>query len=103
MLDTLGSANFTPFLNQQCELIGMDGSVLMMTLTQVREVPLARDSATPDRRTPFNLVFHGPADARQTDGIYTLKFDALTVPGIFITRIMTVGPDRVSRFQAVFN
>ena len=103
MLDTLRSADFAPFLHQQCELIGPDGSVLMTTLTLVREVPHGRDSAMPDRRMPFNLVFHGPVDARQADGIYTLEFATLTVPGVFVTRIMTVGPDRVSRFQAVFN
>ena len=103
MLDTLTSDQFAPFVDQRCELIAPDGSMLDTILTSVREVPSARGPAAEQRRMPFNLVFQGPAATPLGDGMYTLKLETLEVPGVFLSRIHHVGPEPASRFQAVFS
>src|SRR5690606_20234915 len=99
----LNSEQFARFVDQRCQLVGADGTVLDVVLTSVREVPSARGPAASQQRMPFNLVFQGPAGTHLGDGIYTLKADGLEVPGVFLNRIHHVGPEPASRFQAAFS
>ncbi len=102
MLDILKSEQFKPLIDRHCELVSDTGQVLATTLSSVREVPSARDAAAVEHRMPFNLVFVGPADTPLADGIYTLRLEDLEVPGVFLSRIVNLGPQPASRFQAVF-
>lgn len=76
---------------------GPDVVLRLLSAEPMRRDPSANDAS--DR--PFNLLFHGPADPRLTQGMHDLDHDAHRFVGLFL---VPVG-DRDGGFQyeAVFS
>ncbi|HEX7119524.1 MAG TPA: hypothetical protein VF212_12090 [Longimicrobiales bacterium] len=73
------------------------GHAIETRLIEVRE--RARHARTD--RTPFTLLFRGPADAVLPQRIYPMEHDEL---GAFELFLVTVGPDAEGmRYEAVFS
>ena len=104
MLEALRSGDFVPHIGKPCRLTC--GEVVIDTvLDAVGDNPLARHPlAGADSRMPFTLVLRGDADCPWGDGTFALHIDGMAeIPGVFINRILNVGPVSGSLFQAVFN
>ena len=69
----------------------------------LRESPWADGGAT--RRTPFSLLFHGPATPFLPQGTYPLRHDAIGDFPLFLVPLGPVptGPEKgLMRYEAIF-
>jgi hypothetical protein len=91
---TDSAEDFEPYVGS---VFRTDG--IHLHLTEVRR--LGEQPGTP-REHPFALVFTGPADAPLAQQIHGLTHDDLGELAIFLVPIGP-GPDRLPRYEAVFN
>lgn len=98
-LATVAAAEFTPCLNETFTLTLEDGATLPLVLVDVSERPKYRLIA--EGRTPFKLLFQGPAAPLLPQAIYKVENAAVGALPIFI---VPVGQDETSvYYEAVFN
>jgi uncharacterized protein DUF6916 len=91
MLDTLSATIFSPRLYEPFTL--SDGSArLDLELVEVTEL----GATTPERRTPFSIVFRGPDRPTLPQRIYRLEHAEL---GAFELFLVPIGP---GEYEAVF-
>lgn len=104
MLEQLHSGLFALHIGKPCRLEA-GGVTIETILDEVTEKPLARlPHAAADSRTPFNLYFRAAPDCPWSDGIFTLQFEGMeAIPGVYLNRVMHIGPTPGSLFQAAFN
>lgn len=104
MLERLSSGDFFPHLGRQC-LLQCGDVVIETVLDSVGDNPLAAHPFAPaGSRIPFTLRFRGAPDAPWNDGVFTLRIEGMAeIPGVYVNRILNIGPVPGSLFQAVFN
>jgi hypothetical protein len=104
MLGQLSSGDFSRFLGQRC-LLQCGDVVIETVLDSVSDNPLAAHPFAPaGSRIPFTLLFRGAPDSPWNDGVFTLRVEGMAeIPGVYVNRILNVGPTPGSLFQAVFN
>ncbi len=97
-MDELTKDDFSQCLNQKFLVHVEDREPLETELIEVRGLVAADDD--PDRRQPFSLIFHGPADSPLEQGVFKIENQNLGELGLFL---VTVGPDKEGlRHEAVF-
>jgi len=98
MLENLALRDFLERVGEEFRLEGPSGAV---PLTLVEIVDLARRENPGPRRSPFSLVFRGPAQPVLPQRTYPLENAALGRLEIFL---VPIGPDAAGmRYEAVFN
>jgi hypothetical protein len=99
MLETLTHETFQPFVGQPFAV--MVGTERFMPAHLIAVNPLPGEGDTRRTRTPFSLVFRGPAGGHLPQDIYDLKSGELELPGVFL---VPVGPDAEGMlYEAVFS
>jgi hypothetical protein len=97
MLENMTFGDFSGRVGEEFLLEGPSGAV---SLTLAEAVDLARDQPGP-RRSPFSLIFRGPASPIFPQRIWALEHAALGRLEIFL---VPIGPDAAGmRYEAVFN
>lgn len=74
---------------------------ISLELLEVEDLTAVARNVPPDARTPFSLVFRGPAEPAVSQGIRPLEHDELGSLEIFVVPI-GMEPDGL-RYQAVFS
>jgi predicted phosphoribosyltransferase len=98
MLETLTHETFQPFVGQPFAV--MVGSDRFMPTHLIEVRPLALDGDSRRKRSPFALVFRGPAGGHLPQDMYDLKSGDFELPGIFL---VPLGPDADGMlYEAVF-
>ncbi|MEO8334728.1 MAG: hypothetical protein ABI664_07140 [bacterium] len=98
MLETFTHETFEPFVGKPFAV--MVGNERFMPTHLIEVKPLALDGDTRRKRSPFSLLFRGPAGGHLPQDIYDLKSDDLDVPGVFL---VPLGPDAEGMlYEAVF-
>ena len=106
MLDTFTLDTFSRCIGQDFHLAGPENThpgLRLASAQDLRENPWA-DGAT-GRRTPFSLLFHGPATPFLPQGTYPLRHDVLGDFPLFLVPLGPVptGPDKgLMRYEAIF-
>ena len=99
MLETFTQSTFLSHLGETFRVHGDISSPLEMQLTDVMSLG-SSDEAQPERRAPFSILFHGPADALLAQRTYTLSHDVM---GNFDLFLVPLGPAADGmRYEAVF-
>jgi hypothetical protein len=95
-LDLVTAADFQPHAGSSF-VVKLPGGSFPVELVEVTEQPQHARGG----RTPFSLVFRGPAQPIISQGTYLFSHDVLGEASIFIVPIQ---PDSLgSRYEAVFN
>jgi hypothetical protein len=98
MLESLTLGDFSGRVGEEFRLDGPSGAV---PLTLVEVVDLARRENPGPRRSPFSLVFRGPAAPALPQRTWPLAHETLGRLEIFL---VPIGPDASGmRYEAVFN
>jgi len=106
MLDTFTLDTFRRCLGQDFQIVGPENGLFSLRLASaddLRENPRADSGA--GRRTPFSLMFHGPATPLLPQGTYPLRHDTI---GDFPLFLVPLGPVRngpemgLMRYEAIF-
>lgn len=98
MLESLTLRDFFERVGEEFRLEGPSGTA---PLTLVEVVDLARRENPAPRRSPFSLIFHGPAAPVFSQRIWPLTHETL---GRFEIFLVPIGPDATGmRYEAVFN
>jgi hypothetical protein len=98
MLDTLTIQTFQPLVGQPFAVIVGDDRFMPAHLVAVQ--PLATDDDSRRRRTPFTLVFRGPAGGHLPQDSYDIRSHDMELPGVFL---VPIGPDDEGMlYEAVF-
>ena len=94
----LTAATFEPHIGTVFTIANDDGDV-PLTLASVHREPEQPHAPRPD---PFSLTFTAPEGYGFTQGMFTLRHDALGTLDIFLIPRAPL-KDRLSRLEAVFN
>lgn len=98
MLENLTIRDFSRRIGEEFRVAGSGASVV---LALVEATDLSRPGARGPRRSPFSLVFRGPAQPVLPQRTYPLENAALGPLEIFL---VPIGPDASGmRYEAVFN
>jgi hypothetical protein len=103
MLDTFTLDLFRRHLGQDFHVTNGHPPLRLAAAEDLRENPGADGGA--ERRTPFSLLFHGPATPFLPQGTYPLRHDAIGDFPLFIVPLGPVptGPEKgLMRYQAIF-
>lgn len=96
-LDSLDQAQFDPLLQQQFDVVFVDGR-LPLKLVEVK--PLGGETVPDAKRKPFSLTFLGPMKPQMPQRIYPLEHTALGRLEIFL---VPIGPAQGGmQYEAVF-
>ena len=87
--------DFAPFVGKRFDF---DGQHVVLHLASVD----ARRQPDYAARTPFTLIFHGPAAEVLPEGLYRTHIEGGAVTELYIMPIHTTERDRQA-YQAVFN
>lgn len=97
MLENLQQADFQAHLNENFRIQLHDGELDL----QLIEVSAVGQTSRNPARTPFSLVFRGPADLLLHQGIYPLTHPTLGSLPLFL---VPIGPDAEGLcYEVVFN
>ena len=100
MLETFTVATFAERLGERFDLQAEDESSFAVELIEATALGSGEPAAGGDRRTPFSIVFRGPARPVLPQRIYRLEHAAL---GAFELFLVPIGPDGAGmRYEAVF-
>jgi hypothetical protein len=98
MLDTFTHETFQPFVGRPFAILVGSERFMPAHLIEVRQ--LAADGDARRKRTPFSLVFRGPAGGNLPQDMYDLKSGDFDLPGVFL---VPLGPDAEGMlYEAVF-
>ena len=101
MLDTLTSADFSPYLNQTFRIHAESSRSLEAELIEVSE--LGPDPTRDEevlRKRAFSIVLRGPREPLLPQRIYQVEHEELGMLGLFL---VPIGPDGEGmRYEAVF-
>jgi hypothetical protein len=98
VLDQLQLSSFQPLLGQRFGLHAEAEAATPLDLVLVEANALAHGDGRP--RTPFSLVFRGPASPVMPQRIYRLEHEALGILDLFL---VPVGRDAQGvRYEAIF-
>lgn len=106
MLETFTLDTFNRCLGQDFHVVTPENAhpgLRLASVEDLREDPRAERDAT--RRTPFSLLFHGPATPFLPQGTYPLRHDAIGDFPLFLVPLGPVptGPDKgLMRYEAIF-
>jgi hypothetical protein len=106
MLDTFTLDTFSRCIGQDFHVVTSDNGhpgLRLASAEDLREKPWADGGA--ERRTPFSLLFHGPAKPFLPQGTYPLRHDAIGDFPLFLVPLGPVpaGPDKgLMRYEAIF-
>jgi len=103
MLDTFTIDTFSRCIEQDFHIANGHPDLRLASVKDLREDASA-DGAT-GRRTPFSLLFHGPANPFLPQGTYPLRHDAIGDFPLFLVPLGPVptGPDKgLMRYEAIF-
>lgn len=98
MTDGVSAATFEPHVGTVFTVVGDVGEV-PLTLTSVHREPEQPHAPRPD---PFSLTFAAPEGYGFTQGMFTLRHDALGTLALFLIPRAPLA-DRLPRLEAVFN
>jgi hypothetical protein len=98
MLQDLTESSFSPLLGTTCRLVVADSAPPVEL--EIAEVSLA-GQVRDGQRTPFSVVFLGPAGRHLPQGIYHLEHEQLGRLDLFL---VPIGPEPSGRhrYQAIF-
>ncbi len=102
MLDTLTLDSATPLIGTVFQVAAGDGAEISLKLAGAVAFPTrsARPGRPAPKRSPFALYFVGPIDRVLPQGMYELRGESVTLPGLFI---VPVGRDDAgTEYEAVF-
>jgi hypothetical protein len=98
MLETFTHETFQPLIGHAFAV--MVGSERFMPAHLIEVRPLALDGDSRRKRSPFSLVFRGPAAGHLPQDMYDLKCGEFEMPGVFL---VPLGPDAEGMlYEAVF-
>jgi hypothetical protein len=97
MAEQLRHEDFAPHLGKQFRFEGWDFALCLVTIDVHH-----RAAAPGETRTPFTLLFHGPAGDVLPEGLYQADIEGGPTLEFYIMPIHTVAPGR-QEYQAVFN
>ena len=98
MLEALQAADFEPQIGTTFQIEFVDHPPVELVLS---EVDARATHGRSGHRTPFTLLFHGPAELSLPQRIYPLQHAELGLLEIFI---VPLGPDeRGMRYEAAFS
>ena len=111
MLDTFTLDTFSRCIGQDFHIAPQNGgapknghpSLRLASAQDLRENPWADGGTT--RRTPFSLLFHGPANPFLPQGTYPLRHDSIGDFPLFLVPLgpVAVGPEKgLMRYEAIF-
>jgi Domain of unknown function (DUF6916) len=105
MLETLTLDTFSRCIGQDFHVTSDNGHapLRLASAEDLRENPGADGDAT--RRTPFSLLFHGPANPFLPQGTYPLRHDAIGDFQLFLVPLgpVPIGPEKgLMRYEAIF-
>ncbi len=96
-LSKITSEHFTPYLNQQLQIVFSD-ALVQAELTEIVE----NDTYSPSERKPFHIMISiGTEFPLLRQGIYRLGFSQQMIMDVFM---VPVGPDgKGQRYQIIFS
>jgi hypothetical protein len=101
MLDSLESADFSPYLNQPFRICAESLAPIEAKLIEVTDLgsgPAGEQEAVP--RQPFSIVLRGPGDVVLPQRIYRVEHEEMGTLDLFL---VPIGPDaRGMRYEAIF-
>ncbi|MGD0104330.1 MAG: hypothetical protein ABSC06_09860 [Rhodopila sp.] len=89
--------DFARFIGKRFEFAGQQLVLRLAAVDVKRPYPAAVAA-----RTPFTLIFHGPADAILPEGQYRAHIEGDAIADLYVMPIHTIERDRQA-YQAVFN
>lgn len=101
MLDTFTIDTFRRHLGEEFRIaVHQDGN-LTVRLTSAEDLTERSGAgSSTSRRTPFSLLFHGPAEDYLRQGTYLIRHDAI---GEFPLFLVPLGPEQGRmRYEAIF-
>jgi hypothetical protein len=101
MLGTFTVGTFAPRIGETFQLRLDASTVLETRLAEAQELGAGSHGARPGSRTPFSLVFRGPARPVLPQQIYRMEHEEI---GNFDLFLVPIGPDAEGmRYEAVFS
>ena len=99
MLATLTLDSFNSIVGSVFQVLTEDAPNIEFTLSRAEALNMTASSDT--GRTPFSLIFVGPAEPAWNQGCFNLQHAALgLIEGIFLVPI--AGDDKQRKYQAIF-
>lgn len=100
MLDAWAVNDFQPLVGSAFEVVLDNAETVSLTLVDVR----ALAPATEQRRAPFSLLFHGPAQPILAQQTLSLQHATLGTVSIFVVPLGLATNDSVThaRYEAIF-
>jgi hypothetical protein len=98
VLDEVTHETFAGRVGETFTVTAPDGDSIELTLAETQLAP--ENYASPGRREPFSLIFHGPASPYAQQGTWPLEHPDFEGLRMFL---VPLGPEGdVMRYQAVF-
>ena len=97
----LSQLTYETFRDRKGQSFRDTGAGIDLELLEVDDLTAVARNVPSDARTPFSLIFRGPAEPAVSQGIRPLEHDELGTLEIFVVPI-ALEPDGM-RYQAVFS